>query len=215
MPKKVLNLYAGIGGNRALWKDCHVTAVEYNPEIASVYQDRFKNDTVIITDAHAFLQENYKDFDFIWSSPPCPTHSNFRQNISVRYRGSKAMYPDMSLYQEIIFLKHNCEGQKWCVENVVPYYEPLINANTKLGRHLFWCNFSVLPKAFNLNVHIRSALIPDLEKLHQVNLKTTKLQNKRQVLRNCVDSDVGLYIFKSAFKSEEDHQMELPLFANA
>ena len=31
---KVLNLYAGIGGNRKLWKDVEVTAVENNKEIA-------------------------------------------------------------------------------------------------------------------------------------------------------------------------------------
>jgi len=31
---KVLNLYAGIGGNRKLWPDeCEVTAVENNEEI--------------------------------------------------------------------------------------------------------------------------------------------------------------------------------------
>ena len=31
---KILNLYAGIGGNRKLWKDVQVTAVELNSEIA-------------------------------------------------------------------------------------------------------------------------------------------------------------------------------------
>ena len=35
---KVLNLYAGIGGNRKLWKDVEVTAVEINEEIAGVYK---------------------------------------------------------------------------------------------------------------------------------------------------------------------------------
>jgi len=214
VPKKVLNLYAGIGGNRALWKDCHVTAVEYKPEIASVYQHRFKNDTVIVTDAHAFLQENYKDFDFIWSSPPCPTHSVMRKFISVEVKGAKALYPDMALYEEIIFLQHYCGKQKWCVENVIPYYEPLTPPQIKLGRHLFWSNFPIIPKHFS-KYDFNSAQIPELEKFHNLDLGKTNLPNKRQVLRNCVDSDVGLYIFESAFKSEEDHQMELPLFANA
>jgi len=36
---KVLNLYAGIGGNRKLWRDVDVIAVEINPEIAKIYQD--------------------------------------------------------------------------------------------------------------------------------------------------------------------------------
>jgi len=36
--KKVLNLYAGIGGNRKHWVDVEVTAIEYNQEIADVYK---------------------------------------------------------------------------------------------------------------------------------------------------------------------------------
>ena len=73
---KVLNLYAGIGGNRKLWGDEHeITAVEYDAKIAKIYQDFFPNDTVIVGDAHQYLLEHYSEFDFIWGSPPCPTHS--------------------------------------------------------------------------------------------------------------------------------------------
>lgn len=72
---KVLNLYACLGGNRLLWKDCEVTAVELDPELARLYQERFPDDKVIVTDAHQYLLDHYKEFDFIWSSPPCPTHS--------------------------------------------------------------------------------------------------------------------------------------------
>ena len=36
---KVLNLYAGIGGNRKLWTDVEVTAIENNESIAAIYQD--------------------------------------------------------------------------------------------------------------------------------------------------------------------------------
>src|SRR5680860_1285631 len=74
----VLNLYAGIGGNRKLWTDCDVTAVEWDEETAKVYQDYFPNDKVIVGDAHQYLLDHYKEFDFIWSSPPCPTHSRAR-----------------------------------------------------------------------------------------------------------------------------------------
>ena len=63
---KILNLYAGIGGNRKLWGDEHeIIAVELDPEIATIYQDYFPNDKVIVTDAHKYLLENYKEFDFI------------------------------------------------------------------------------------------------------------------------------------------------------
>ena len=60
---KVLNLYAGIGGNRKLWKDVDVTAVENNPEIAKIYQDFFPNDKVIVTDAHKYLLEHFEEYN--------------------------------------------------------------------------------------------------------------------------------------------------------
>lgn len=57
---KVLNLYAGIGGNRKLWPaECEVTAVELNPEVAEVYKENFPHDTVIVGDAHEYLLEHY------------------------------------------------------------------------------------------------------------------------------------------------------------
>lgn len=134
---KILNLYAGIGGNRKLWGDEHeITAVEYDENIALVYKTLFPNDEVIVTDAHEYLLNHFKEFDFIWASPPCQTHSSFRQNIGVRYRGVEAIYPDMKLYQEIIFLKYNFKG-KWIVENVNPYYRPLIEPDVELDRHKF------------------------------------------------------------------------------
>src|SRR5512146_2633968 len=101
---KVLNLYAGIGGNRKLWTDVQVTAVEIVPEIAKIYQDFFPNDTVIVADAHQYLLEHYKEFDFIWSSPPCPTHSRMR--YLKNFDEYEQVYPDMKLWQEIIFLNH-------------------------------------------------------------------------------------------------------------
>ena len=38
---KVLNLYAGIGGNRKLWTDVEVTAVEIDPKRAEIYKHYF------------------------------------------------------------------------------------------------------------------------------------------------------------------------------
>ncbi len=67
---KVLNLYAGIGGNRKFWTDCEVTAIEFREDIAKVYKEYFPNDTVVVADAHKYLLDHYKEFDFIWSSPP-------------------------------------------------------------------------------------------------------------------------------------------------
>jgi DNA (cytosine-5)-methyltransferase 1 len=108
MSIKVLNLYAGIGGNRKYWQDVDVTAVEIEPNIAKIYQDFFPDDKVIITDAHQYLLEHYNEYDFIWSSPPCPSHSHIRKELAVEARGqNKPVYPDMQLYEEILLFKYN------------------------------------------------------------------------------------------------------------
>lgn len=73
---KILNLYACIGGNRCFWGEKHeITAVEINPEIAECYQKYFPADRVVVGDAHQYLFDHYNEFDFIWLSHPCPTHS--------------------------------------------------------------------------------------------------------------------------------------------
>jgi len=52
---KVLNLYAGLGGNRKLWTNVEVTAVELEPNIAAIYQRLNPDDTVIVGDAQSPL----------------------------------------------------------------------------------------------------------------------------------------------------------------
>lgn len=197
MQLKRLNLYAGIGGNRKKWGHAHkVTAVEFDPVIAAAYAKEFPGDDVIVGDAHEYLRKNYKAFDFIWSSPPCQSHASFRKNICVRFRGTEPVYPDMKLYQEIIFLQGhaNC---KWVVENVRPYYTPLINPTVYLQRHLIWSNFAIgrigIP-----HTKLRSAQIPELSKHHGFDLKDFRHPNKRQVLRNCVSPEVGAHVLNCA-----------------
>ena len=190
---KILNLYAGIGGNRKLWSDEHdVTAVEYDKNIAQIYQDHFPHDTVIVADAHQYLLDHYQEFDFIWSSPPCQSHSSFRHNICVRYRGTPAVYPDMSLYEEIVFLQ-NYATCKWVVENVKPYYGYLIEPTVVLMRHPFWSNFDIPAKEFEKD-NIRKAQIPQLSAKYGYDLSSYKISNKRQILRNCVEPQIGKYI---------------------
>jgi len=193
---KVLNLYAGIGGNRKLWKDVEVTAIESNIEIGNIYSKFFPEDRIFYTDAHKYLLEHFKEFDFIWSSPPCQSHSSFRQNICVRFRNTAPKYPDLNLYEEILFLRYNCKVP-WVVENVKPYYEPLIKPNAYLQRHYFWSNFDIKNKEFNKD-KIRIAQIPQLEKLHGFDLSKYKLKNKRQILRNCVLPELGKHILEEA-----------------
>ena len=145
--KKVLNLYAGIGGNRKLWKDVDVTAVEINLNIGKIYSDFFPNDELIMEDAHQYLLEHFNEFDFIWSSPPCPTHSQVRYRIGVLNDKLRPVYPDMILYQEIILLKYHFKNN-WVVENTESYYEPLIKPQ-RVGRHYFWSDFVISNLSLN------------------------------------------------------------------
>lgn len=194
---KVLNLYAGIGGNRRDWMDVSVTSVELDPVLAAFYTQKFPDDEVIVGDAHQYLLHHHKEFDFIWSSPPCQSHSSFRHNICVRFRGTPEMYPDMRLYQEILFLQHNAQCL-WAVENVKPYYTPLIEPAAALQRHLFWTNFKIPQADILAAIKIRHAQIPDLEEALGFSLKDCSIANKRQVLRNCVDPKVGSHVLNSA-----------------
>lgn len=192
-----LTLYAGIGGNRALWpENINVTAVEIEPEIARAYHDRFPNDRVVVGDAHEFLLDNYQDYDFIWTSPPCPTHGQYRYNVGVRAKGYKGLFPDMQLYEEIIFLQYHAKC-KWVVENTISYYEPLIKPQ-KVARHYLWSNFNIpdikLPAA---GIRTKNK-ISDWEEELGISLSKYKMPNKRQVLRNCVDSRLGRHVLAQA-----------------
>lgn len=201
---KILNLYAGIGGNRKLWRNVEVTAIELNPEIADVYASLFPQDNLIITDAHQYLLNHYKKFDFIWSSRPCQSHSRFRQHLQVGIGNSKPIYPDLGLYEEIIFLQYNIKSHKtlFVVENVDPYYQPLVDYTAKLDRHLFWSNFMITDFQ-NGSAKIRSSQIAELQAYHGYDLSQFKISNKRQILRNCVNPELGLHIFNCAFPENE------------
>lgn len=195
---RVLNLYSGLGGNRKLWpKNCQVTAVELNPDLVSFYKDHFPGDVIFKECAHQFLLDHYKEFDFIWSSPPCQSHSQMRHNLAVRFRGTKPCYPDFKLYEEIVFLKTYAKC-KWVVENVRPYYQPLFSPQT-IQRHLFWTNFEIQDRKFKTDI-LRSAQIPDLQKHHGFDLTDYKIKNKRQVLRNCIQPELGLHVLTAFTK---------------
>lgn len=201
---KVLNLFAGIGGNRKLWKDVEVTAVENNDKIAKIYSSFFPEDKVIIADAHEYLLKHFDEFDFIWSSPPCTTHSRIRLYTSVARGQAQHLYPDMTLYQEILFLQENCPC-KFVIENVVPYYPPLI-AGQRCGRHIFWANFKINNKEFPDEGH-EGSIIRDIAKIKGLTSDFPSYGlRKLQLLRNAVNAELGLHIFKCAFK---DIQSEL------
>ena len=180
-----------------------------NKESLKYYLNMFPDDKVIVGDAHQYLLGHYKEFDFIWSSPPCPTHSI--TNHFLNAKGIKR-YPDMSLYQEIIFLKTFFFG-KWVVENVKSYYEPLIKP-FEAGRHYFWSNFYISKKKikcyFNIgNMRATTRKTSDdnlrsLESFHNIDLSEYKGIDKRKILRNCVKPELGSHIFNMAFKEKQE-----------
>jgi len=196
---KILNLYACLGGNRYKWGNDHeITAVELDPVLCELYKERFQNDTVICTDAHKYLLNHFQEFDFIWSSPPCPSHSRARFWAS---KGglNKPIYPNMKLYQEIILLQNYYNGL-FCVENVIPFYEPLVPGK-KRGRHLYWTNFN-LPNDLNER---KSSIMEGKDevkqwcKFHDFNFYEYKgTQRVDKIARNLVDFEAGLTIFNTA-----------------
>lgn len=193
---KILNLYAGVGGNRRLWGDKHeITAVEWNKSVADCYKDLYPNDTVIVGDAHQYLLDHYQEFDFIWSSPPCQSHSRTRAMCT--WKGQNpAVYPDMKLWQEIVFLKHfnKCD---YVIENIKPYYKPFIAPQFEIGGHLYWSNKMLLTAKID-EYRGHHAPIEELQALKQIDLSNYKFEgiDKRQVLRNMVEPEDGKYIFE-------------------
>lgn len=205
---RVLNLYACLGGNRYKWDEVakeagieiEVTAVELDTELARMYKERFPNDNVIIADAHKYLLEHFKEYDFIWTSPPCPSHSRIRFGQAKGKRENyNPIFPDMKLYEEILFLDNYFSG-KYCVENVIPYYEPLIQAQ-KRGRHLYWTNFN-LPKSLNERPSPKGFIevgSKPVEIFHEIDLSSYKgEQRKDKIARNLVDYEAGKTILQTA-----------------
>lgn len=204
---KILNLYSCLGGNRYKWtpkgNEHEITAVELDPELARMYQERFPNDIVIISDAHQYLLDHYKEFDFIWSSPPCPSHSRARYWNSSNYdTKTGAIYPDMKLYQEILFLQHYYRTGKFVVENVIPYYEPFIPA-IKRDRHLYWSNFKfpTILSTRNISGVVSSAKneLKLLSQIHDYDFGKYKgNQSVIKIARNLVDYEAGKTILDTA-----------------
>ena len=211
---RILNLYACLGGNRYKWDEVadniEVTAVELDSELARMYQERFPNDTVIVTDAHEYLLNNYKNFDFIWSSPPCPTHSKAR---FARHKTTTSESPEMTLYTDIIFVQNYFKG-KYCVENVIPFYEPLVSGK-KRGRHLYWTNFNLPNKLTDRKCAFMESKneVAKWNEFHQINVNDYKgTQRKDKIARNLVDYEAGKTILETAFgiiKKENIEQLDM------
>ena len=211
-----------MGGNRLKWDEVasaagiqiHVTAVENDIHLCELYQERFPDDLVIHGDAHQYLLDHFREFDFIWSSPPCPSHSRAafgnRKSANTKHL---PIYPDLKLYEEIIFLQKYFIG-RYCVENVIPYYEPLIPAQLR-GRHLYWTNFR-LPKLISTrdsSIIQGSDEVNRLCEFHEYDFYKYKgAQRINKIARNLVDYEAGKTIFEAMLNVKKDTSIQTQLF---
>lgn len=206
---KILNCYAGLGGNRRLWNnpEYKITAVEKEDKIAKVYKENYPEDELIIGDAKEYLLNHYKEYDFIWLSPPCQSHSRMQRINQKRI----PRYPDLSLYEQIILLKEFFHG-KWIVENVIGYYKPIIRPNLIFDRHYIWCNFNVFPikvKKYQGEFIGGGCKKKEIEMKkyygieYQGSIYYGKNHDPCQVLRNCVHPEIGLHILNEARKKTQ------------
>lgn len=197
----VLILCAGIGGESDLWDDVNndITHVELDSKIGKVISDRKLRRTVIIGDAFQFLLDHSSEYDFIWISPPCQGNSRMIRSGKNR----KPRFPDLRLYEVKIFLDFNFNG-KYVIENVIPYYKPLIEPSAKIGRHLFWANFEIdenfddqQPTNFIMLGTVKGS--GQLKEWLGINYKGNIYYNGNhdpcQVLRNCVHPLMGQHVF--------------------
>ncbi len=211
---KILNLFCGIGGNRTLWGDKHeITAVEIDPDIAMLYTERFPNDTVIVGDAIEYMRNHFEEYDFIWLSPPCTTHTKLVIANYGRY-GNVPELPDLTnLYGSYIFLSRFFKDQ-FVIENVDPWYDIPILPTVFLGRHYFWSNFPITVKFFpRSRPSIDKIPLRELAEYKNIDLewlKSHKICNwdrnhdvYRTLLRNMVDSEIGKYILDSIINQKQ------------
>lgn len=198
-PIRVLNAYAGIGGNRHLWP-AHwaVTAVEWDPKVAAEYSRRYPADTVIVGDAHAAVMETAGDYDAVWSSPPCPTHSRLALvNVS---RHGIPLAPDPRLWLEVEHLSSSKIA--YVVENVHTYYVPPVAPDLVSARHYYWASdvpLMLTPLASSGQLRPDTTMAQFARLFGLPPLRHGAVSDARKAMRNAVDPIEGLEVASAAF----------------
>jgi len=209
----ICNAFGGVGANTHNWsRDKHdITHIEYNKEIARCNEQLHPEDTVVVEDAIIHLENNWDQYDYIWASPPCPSHSSIRKAGAKKGQYTAKM-PDMDLYSVIVFLDEFFQGE-FTVENVKPYYKRLdkqerekirnrqtvIPPASETSRHLFWSSHEV-PEVRLPTQNIHHGNHSDMTEwlgIPELNDYTFQSVEKRKVLRNCVHPKIGEAILKS------------------
>ena len=110
----------------------------------------------------------------------------------------------MTLYQEIIWLKTFFKG-KWVVENVKPYYKPLIEPSFTINRHLFWSSDFIFSLQFDNNFTSIRDKSKEMARVYgfDINiLRNFSNYDRRKILRNCVVPEIGQYILEQLSKAK-------------
>lgn len=202
----VLNAYAGIGGNRHLWPpDWDVTAVELDERIATEYARRYPSDTVIVGDAHTYVLEHTPEFDAVWTSPPCQTHSRF--NYSVKgMKNREVKPPDPRLWAEIAHLRTS--GVNYVVENVHTYYDPPVPPDVVTMRHYYWVSATplLLSHAYTGIPISNKGRVDNMVAAYGLPaIPVGAVKDSRVAIRNAVVPTEGYEIAMAAFECEAVH----------
>jgi len=197
---RVLDLYAGLGGTdkgiRKVAAEKNIKldyyAIEIDPAVCQAHKKNHLESNVICADVKDWL-DKVTDFDFVWASPPCQTHSI--NNYSNKAIGYKTKPVDWSLWHVIDILQR-AETIPFVVENVKIWYNEPFKHNFKLDRHYFWTNLQLVPFDYHKKpakewCHIS---VKDWQEYHQLEPATTG--DKRQQLRNCVHWSIAAGIFE-------------------
>lgn len=198
---RVLNAYAGIGGNRHLWpEEWQVTAVELDERIAAEYARRYPRDTVLVEDAHRHVLDRAGEYDAVWTSPPCPSHSRMARSVAART--GRDLNPDPRLWAEIRHLRATV--QLYVVENVHTYYAPPILPDLVTQRHYYWA--SEVPMMLTPEVparwHAHKKGTEEYAEAYGVPpIPPGVVRDRRGVLRNAVLPREGLMVAMAAFRS--------------
>lgn len=148
---KFLNTFAGVGGNTELLDrdKFEVTHIELYSKPTRYLEENFPNDIVLRKNAWRYIPENFRDYDIVWASPSCKTHSRARVfQLSDRYVNGNFELPDERLWMLIKWLKVFGSRMIWIVENVIPFYTSIEIPTALVGRHLVWSNKRIGDKSF-------------------------------------------------------------------